>query len=460
MAMHADYPVRVEGRLDADVSRWMWLVKWFLAIPHYISLVFLFAAYSLLSVVAFFAILFTGRYPRRIFNFNVGVLRWAWRVSYYAYGALGTDRYPPFTLRSVDDYPAKLEIAYPEHLSRGLVLFKWWLLAIPHYLIVGFFVGGTWFAWTSDDWQGTGPGLIGVITLIAGAVLLVTGTYPKPLFDLVLGLNRWVLRVAAYAGLMTDRYPPFRLDMGGADGAGTLDVSSDAVPDPTAIKGWGAGSVIALIAGVLLSFAAVGVGAAGGVGLWADETQRDAAGFVTTDQETISTTAHALVAESMDIEVDGAESFFPNEFLGDARIRVTSLAQEAPIFIGIAETDAALDYLRGTSYALTDDFQGQAERTHRGGAPTMLPDEAGIWAASSQGPGTQTLTWEVESGDWTVVTMNADASERVAVRADAGLELPALTGISVGLIVAGAVLLLIAGGLVIAATAAANRKVS
>ena len=90
----------------------------------------------------------------------------------------------------------------------------------------------------------------------------------------------------------------------------------------------------------------------------------------------------------------------------------------------------------------------------------MLPDEAGIWAASSQGPGTQTLTWEVESGDWTVVTMNADASERVAVRADAGLELPALTGISVGLIVAGAVLLLIAGGLVIAATAAANRKVS
>ena len=456
MAMQAEYPVKVEGHLDADMSRWMWLVKWFLAIPHYISLVFLFTAYALLSVVAFFAILFTGRYPRGIFNFNVGVLRWAWRVSYYAYGALGTDRYPPFTLRAVD-YPAKLEIAYPEHLSRGLVLVKWWLLAIPHYLIVGFFVGGTWFAWSSDDWQIGGPGLIGVITFIAGAALLITGTYPKPLFDLVLGLNRWVLRVAAYTGLMTDEYPPFRLDMGSAEAGGTLDVSSDATA-PSATKGWGAGSVIALIAGVLLSFAAVGVGAAGGIGLWADETQRDSAGFVTMDEERISTAAHALVAESMDIEVDGAESYFPSRFLGEARIRVTSLEQEAPVFIGIAETEAALAYLRDTSYAVTDDFQGQVERTHRGGAPSVLPGEAGIWITSSEGPGTQSLRWEVEEGDWTVVAMNADGSERVALIADAGLEIPALTGISVGLIVAGAVLLLIAAGLVVAATAAANRK--
>ena len=153
MAASPTYPVRLEGRLEPTLSRWLWLVKWLLAIPHFIVLAFLWIAFVVLSVVAFFAILFTARYPRGIFEFNLGVLRWTWRVAFYSYGALGTDRYPPFTLGAAPDYPATLDVAYPDDLSRGLVLVKWWLLAIPHYLLVSVFLGGGWLAWGGGGWD-------------------------------------------------------------------------------------------------------------------------------------------------------------------------------------------------------------------------------------------------------------------------------------------------------------------
>lgn len=203
-------PVRVTARLDAPLSRWLWLVKWILVIPHIIVLFFLWIAFTVVWVIAFFAILFTERYPRALFDFNLGVLRWSWRVAFYAYNALATDRYPPFSLGEEPDYPARLDIVYPERLSRGLVLVKWWLLAIPHYIVVGFFVGSWGYGW----WNG---GLVTVLAIIAAVILLFTEKYPRDLFDLITGFNRWVLRVVAYVALMTDAYPPFRLDMGGSD---------------------------------------------------------------------------------------------------------------------------------------------------------------------------------------------------------------------------------------------------
>jgi hypothetical protein len=135
------YPARLDGQLDPALSRWLWLVKWLLAVPHLVVLFFLWFAVTILTVVAGFAILFTGRYPRAIFDFNVGVTRWSWRVSYYAFNVLGTDKYPPFSLQPDPSYPADFSVDYPQRLSRGLVLVKWWLLALPQYLIVAIFAG-------------------------------------------------------------------------------------------------------------------------------------------------------------------------------------------------------------------------------------------------------------------------------------------------------------------------------
>lgn len=212
------YPLRIEGRLEAAPSRWLWLVKWLLLVPHYIVLALLAIAAFVLTVVAFFAILFTGRYPRSIFDFNLGVIRWWWRVSFYGYSALGTDRYPPFTLKEASDYPATLDVPYPEHLSRGLALIKWWLLAIPHYVVVALFVGGTALAvHNAVTYAAPYTGLVTILVLIAGVTMLFTKRYPRGIFDFVMGMNRWVYRVVVYMLLLRDEYPPFRLDMGGQE---------------------------------------------------------------------------------------------------------------------------------------------------------------------------------------------------------------------------------------------------
>jgi hypothetical protein len=230
------YPVRLDASLDPGLSRWLWLVKWLLAIPHFVVLAVLWLAFVPLTFIAGVAILFAGRYPRPLFDFNVGVVRWTWRVAYYATNALGTDRYPPFTLRPDATYPADLAVDYPERLSRGLVLVKWWLLAIPHYIIIAFFAG-TW-SWSTDAGRDTPPyvfggSLIGILVLVAAVILLFTGRYPRPLFDFVMGMNRWCYRVLTYVALMRDEYPPFRLDTGGRD-PGSVPAPPSPPPDAPA----------------------------------------------------------------------------------------------------------------------------------------------------------------------------------------------------------------------------------
>jgi hypothetical protein len=232
------YPVRVDAVLDEPLSRWLWLVKWLLLIPHYVVLFFLWVAFVVVTVIAFFAILFTGRYPRSLFAFTVGVMRWSWRVHYYGYWALATDRYPPFSLHEVPDYPAHLDVTYPERLSRGLIFVKW-LLAVPHFLVLAVFVGGGLWLGTrggdsNDRWDNAsnaGWSLVGLLVLIAAIVLLFIGRYPRPIYEFVMGMDRWALRVGPYAALMTDRYPPFRLDQGGTD-PGSVPAGPTPTPPP------------------------------------------------------------------------------------------------------------------------------------------------------------------------------------------------------------------------------------
>jgi len=214
--------LRLTGPLDPRLSRWLWLVKMILAIPHFVVLVALWAAFLVVTVIAWFAILFTGRYPRPLFDFTVGVLRWNWRVGFYVYAALGTDRYPPFSL-SQGDYPAELEVAYPERLSRGLVLVKW-LLAVPHLIVVALLTADIMLypIPALNDLAGGmqlagGYSVLNLLVVIAGFFPLITGRHPVTLFDFLMGINRWVYRLLAYVALMSDDYPPFRLDAGATE---------------------------------------------------------------------------------------------------------------------------------------------------------------------------------------------------------------------------------------------------
>jgi hypothetical protein len=462
MAATGAYPVRVDAVLDEPLSRWLWLVKWLLLIPHYVLLGLLWAAFVVLSVVAFFAILFTGRYPRAIFEFNVGVLRWTWRVQYYAIGAFGTDRYPPFTLAEEPSYPAGLHIDYPSHLSRGLVLVKWWLLALPHYIIVGLFTGGgLWAAWRAGGEVSTNwPGLITILTVISAVVLLFTGRYPQQLFDFVLGLNRWVLRVAAYAGLMTDTYPPFRLDMGGPDPATVTMPASPASPPhglagaaeapaapgagvaPGGKPGWTPGRIVAVVAGAVLILCSLGLLGAGGTALWADTAARHG-GYVRLGSATYHTNGYAVASDTIEMHAAGNGWDAAQPLSGTIRIRATSTEPGTPVFIGIARTAAASQYLAGVAHATVRGPAGTTARLtqHNGTAPATAPDRAPIWQARATGPGVQTLVWPVRSGDWTVVAMNADGSRPVGVHLDLAATLPALPGIAAGLLTGGVIIL-------------------
>ena len=189
-AVESTYPLVFDVEYPERLSRWLIFVKWLLIIPHLIILYALIAVAEIITVIAWFAILFTGRYPKGMFDFVVGIYRWQHNVT--AYIVLLRDDYPPFSL-SAGQYPVTYDVEYPERLSRLLIFFKW-LLVIPN-LIVLVFVGIAYY----------------VTLIIAWFAILFTGRYPEGLFRFAVGTIRWAARVNAYMLLLRDEYPPFSL---------------------------------------------------------------------------------------------------------------------------------------------------------------------------------------------------------------------------------------------------------
>ncbi len=196
------YPVRFEVDYPDAPSRGLALLgvlfflKGLLLIPHIIILYLLGIAGFIVFYIGYWAVLVTGRYPQGLFAFVLGVQRWSTRTDSWMYGTV--DRYPPFSLSDVD-YPARLEVDYPDVSSRGLallgVLFLIKIILLVPHLIVLYALGLVSF----------------VVVYIAYWAVLITGRYPKGMFDLVVGVQRWSYRANAWLVGFTDRYPPFTL---------------------------------------------------------------------------------------------------------------------------------------------------------------------------------------------------------------------------------------------------------
>jgi hypothetical protein len=191
-AAGGDYPVTLEFERQEEYSRWLPFVKWLLLIPHYVVLIFLGLAAAVAIFISFFAVLFTRRYPRGMFDFVVGVYRWGMRVAAYLF--LMTDRYPPFSMDDDADYPVTLRIEYPDEVDRWRPLVQW-LLAIPYVLVAGILAY-----------------LAYLLVFFAFFTILFTKKFPEGLFNIVVVAFRWQMRGNAYEYWLTKRYPPWVWD--------------------------------------------------------------------------------------------------------------------------------------------------------------------------------------------------------------------------------------------------------
>lgn len=196
MSISSPYPAQVELHADGHITRWRPLIQWLLAVPQLVVANVLSSLRGVLTLISLFTVLFTKEIPRPLFDVIAMTYRYEWRAMSYA--LFLHEDYPPFDFQPVatDDggQPhTTLSLTYPENLDRWKPLYKWFL-AIPHYFVmVGLIVAA-------------------VCAVTVGFVaVVVTGQYPLGPRDFIVNVYRYGLRVQAYVGLLTDRYPPFAL---------------------------------------------------------------------------------------------------------------------------------------------------------------------------------------------------------------------------------------------------------
>lgn len=206
----------------------------------------------------------------------------------------------------------------------------------------------------------------------------------------------------------------------------------------------GAGRIIAIIAGAVLCLIGLGL-LGGGAALAAAAHSRDTAGFVTSGTAPVDSDAYAVVVPGIGVNIHGPDQVYVRGMLGTVRIRATGRNPEQPVFLGLARSQDVDAYLRGVGHDEVRDLNVDPTRTEytnrAGGAPASPPGGQKFWVGSDSGTGTRTVEWQVAARDWTVVVMNADGSAGVHADVDLGGTLPVLRGATIGLFVAGGVLL-------------------
>ena len=209
----------------------------------------------------------------------------------------------------------------------------------------------------------------------------------------------------------------------------------------------GAKRILLLVFGSLIALIGLGLTIAGVVGLIAYGTGRDSDGFFATSTERFVSPGYALVSEEADLGAEGDAA--GSVSLGDLariRVRAESLTGQ-PIFVGIGPRDDVERYLAGVAYDEVSDVEFDpldvTYTAHPGNARPAPPDEQDFWTARAVGPGQQSLEWDLESGQWSLVVMNAQPSAPVVADMQLGVKIKVLLPVAIGLLVGGVVILAI-----------------